>query len=411
MDRSSLQISSDARGEIFMQPQEKRTIPRVGVVGAGGFGCRHASILATLAREGLCELVAACDPHLDSLPAAWSQKPLDQVRIFRNHEQMFQAGALDYIVIASPPHWHEIHCLHALETGAYIYLEKPPVPTYSQLLNLLGRPGADRVAVGFQMLEAKAIQDLKRKLVEGKLGTIREIWASGLWPRTASYYRRADWAGKMSLAERPVFDGPLTNALAHLVQNVFFLAGNETANCALPRTAAGYFARAQPIESYDFGWIKGTMENGISYNILAGHCSRTAIPWKVSVRTDRGIYSIEEKDLHLADDALLVESHRSFLAARQRGLRITSGLSDCLGYSMATSSAWLSSVGVDDIPFGEVTRHGTGADLIYHVESIYRLTENLQSSRPLPSLHPAWIKMGRGANCHEVLASPTATFR
>jgi hypothetical protein len=211
----------------------------------------------------------------------------------------------------------------------------------------------------------------------------------------------------MGLAERPVFDGPLTNALAHLVQNVFYLAGDEMGGCALPKTAAGFFARAQPIESYDFGWIRGMMENGISYNILAGHCSRRLIPWKVSVRTDRGTYFLEERDVQSADaaDGLLMEGHRSYLTSLHGSPRITSRLSDCLGYSMATSTAWLSSSGIENIPAAHIRVTETGADSFYHVDSICRLTEDWQTSRHFPSEHPAWINWGGEADCREVLAA------
>jgi predicted dehydrogenase len=358
-----------------------------------------------LAREGLCEIVAACDPQLAALPESWNEPFLSQTRLFRSHEQMFRGGPLDYIVIVSPLHLHEEHCLRALAAGgAFVYLEKAPVPTFAQLLNLLEQPGADRVAVGFQMLEAPAIRGLKQQLLDGKSGKIREIWASGLWPRSTSYYQRTNWAGKTMLDGRPVLDGPLTNALAHLVQNVFFLAGDAIGECARPLTATGSFARARPIQSYDFGWIKGVMENGIVFNILAGHCSREFVPWKVVVRTDRGDYAVGEEDLP-SGDTLLVESHRALLHSRRENRRATCRLSDCLGYSMATSTAWLSSSGIQDIPAAEVTMDGTETDAIYHVESIHRLISSLRAEKSSGPVKPDWLHWNPEANCRETLAA------
>jgi len=394
--------SRDARPDV---PRKLPHPPRVGLIGAGGFGSRHAKALALLAREGLCEIAAACDPRLAALPESWHEPFLRETRFFRTHEQMFRADPLDYIVIVSPLHLHEEHCLRALAAGdALVYLEKVPVPTFAQLRNLLEQPGADRVAVGFQMLEAPAIRGLKQRLLGGKLGKIREIWASGLWPRLTSYYERTNWAGKTMLDGRPVLDGPLTNALAHLVQNVFFLAGDESGECARPLTATGSFARARPIPSYDFGWMKGVMENGIVFNILAGHCSREFVPWKVVVRTDQGDYTVGEEDLPFSD-ALLVESHRSLLASRRGNRRPTCRLADCLGYSMATSTAWLASPGIQDIPAAEVTLDGAATDAVYHVESIHQLIANRRTESPSASRKLDWLHWNPEVNCREALAA------
>jgi predicted dehydrogenase len=380
-------------------------VPRVGLIGAGGFGSRHVQGLLQLMREGLCQVVAACDPKLENLPLPWGEPLLEEVSLFRGHEEMLRAELLDYIIIASPPHWHEEHCLSALETGAFVYLEKPPVPTIGQLRNLLEHPGADRVAVGFQILETAPMRDLKKNLVEGKLGTVREVWASGLWPRMNWYYERAQWAGRMMLAGRPVCDGPLTNAMAHLVQNVFYLAGNAMDECAKPETAAGCFARAREIESYDFGWIRGRMDSGVVYNILAGHCGQTIIPWKVSIRTDRGLYSVGEVEV-AAGDELLLEAHRYYLSSLQSGVKIKCGLADCLGYSMATSTALSSAPGIVQVPASKVTLEGAGSDTVYHVETLVRLIEQAQNP-PMPlALEPAWLSWGDEVDC-QIRKAPT----
>jgi hypothetical protein len=145
------------------------------------------------------------------------------------------------------------------------------------------------------------------------------------------------------------------------------------------------------------------MENGVGYSIAAGHCSRTIIPWKVSVRTDRGIYFVGEEDIH-ANDSLLVSGHRLYLSSGLANPGINR-LSDCVGYSMATSSGWLSSLGIVEIPRSEVIVDGDGADdAVYHVKSVYQLVESLQSGQVGPASNPGWLQWGPEVNCREVLA-------
>jgi predicted dehydrogenase len=385
-----------------MSKRDVSGVPRAAVIGVGGFGFHHVNALSLLADEGLCHLVAGCDLHIDSFKDAPGEPP-GKLQLFKTCEDMLRAGKFDYIVIASPPHLHYEHAIQALDHGAFVYLEKPPVPTIAQLDKLLEHPGSNKIAVGFHILGATVLRALKGKLCAGELGELMEVSASGLWPRSTAYYERATWAGKMHLSDQTVFDGPLTNALAHIVQNVFFLAGKKESSFALPKTVRGFYARARYIDSYDFAWIKGLTEDGIPFNILAGHCTDTAIAWKVSVHAEKGIFSIKETDVPRTEE-LLLESHRSALAAQQGSGRVTTGLSDCLGYNMATSAGLISSSGIHPIPPEEIKISGIGAGTTYHVERIYRLVENGQKESAFLAEDAGWIKFGKEINCQEALA-------
>jgi hypothetical protein len=176
--------------------------------------------------------------------------------------------------------------------------------------------------------------------------------------------------------------------------------------CGRPETAVGCFLRAQPIESYDFGWIKGVTEDGITYNILAGHCSRSVMPWKLTIRTERETYSLHEHDLPSIEE-LLLQGHRARLSLTDKPL---CRLSDCMGYSMATSTAWFSSAGAQDIPAGEITVEGPSADEICHVEAIHRLVQALQADRFSPSLEPGWLRWGQEIRGTDSSAAAKMTF-
>ncbi len=124
------------------------------------------------------------------------------------------------------------------------------------------------------------------------------------------------------LGQRPVLDGPLTNALAHVVQNVFFLTVSEIDTLSAPQTAARIFARAQPIESYDFGWIRGVTENGISYSIAAGHCSQVTNPLK-NHRPHRLRHLFHWRNDLSSINTFLLQHHRAHLEPEVQDRPIT----------------------------------------------------------------------------------------
>jgi hypothetical protein len=136
----------------------------------------------------------------------------------------------------------------------------------------------------------------------------------------------------------------------------------------------------------------------VAYHILAGHCGRSTIPWKVSIRTDRGLYSVGEAEV-AASDELLVEAHRYYLSSLGRGLKIKCGLADCLGYSMATSTALSSSSGIIQVPAAEVSLEGSGSEAVYHVEALVRLIQQAQEPRVPLGPEPDWLSWGNEMDC------------
>ncbi len=91
----------------------------------------------------------------------------------------------------------------------------------------MSNPEAERVAVGFQYLESDFIRQLKRRLLAGEIGDIRSIRASSATSRKDSYYQRGSWVGRLDMEGVPVFDGPASNGLAHLVHLVMYFAGSS----------------------------------------------------------------------------------------------------------------------------------------------------------------------------------------
>ncbi|MET3901948.1 DUF6807 family protein [Paenarthrobacter sp. 4246] len=201
-------------------------LPRVALVGVHGFGERHLANLDRLAAAGALDLVAVADPR----PPA-EGKLGAEVRVFPSLDELLAAGTSpDVVIISTPIQTHAPLALAALEAGANVYLEKPPVASMEQYQEVMAAAAsAGRlVQVGFQSLGSEALPAIEALVAAGEIGEVRGLSATGLWLRTQSYFKRSRWAGKRSLNGTDVVDGVVTNALAHAVATGLRLAGART---------------------------------------------------------------------------------------------------------------------------------------------------------------------------------------
>ena len=361
--------------------------PSVALIGVGGFGAYHLRYLAALQAQGLVRLVSVADPYSERLQETHKRLRTGGVRWHHSYlDLLADEKNLDLVIIATPIPLHEEMTLATLEqTDAAIYLEKAPVPTLGQLHTLISADSLKRVHVGFQMVGWPSFRLLKRWVSEGRLGRIQRITAGGVWPRGDSYYQRSDWAGRLiSDTGEAIFDGPATNALAHLVHNIMFLAGPEAGGFARPVEIRGEFYRARPIESYDAACLSGRFDTGIEYALAVAHCSRDNRDFVVSVQGDLGQASVTmggrriEADFCAPqdfEDPYSQEFHRETITRMRENRPPVNSLVDCLGYSEATCGGLMSSRAIHDVPEHFISHEEGEADRVYHVDGMTRGVE------------------------------------
>src|SRR5215216_2039376 len=194
---------------------------RLVLVGVRGFGQVHAERIARLSDQGLVELVAAVDPGVVLDPPI-----VYGVDLYADlAEALSVVGPVDVVVIAAPLGEHFRLATIALDAGADVYLEKPPVASLEDFGSLLqAQEKAGRVVqVGFQSLGSRAVEMLREDAFH--IGPVVRVSAVGAWSRTVGYWTRSSWAGRRSLAGKPVVDGVVTNPLAHAVVTALAIAG------------------------------------------------------------------------------------------------------------------------------------------------------------------------------------------
>jgi predicted dehydrogenase len=147
---------------------------RLGIIGCGGYGMVNAK--AALKVGGVV-VNALCDADSDHLAKCADEiQKLQGTRpqVFKLYQELLAMPELDAVVIATPPHWHALQFLSALERGVDVYLEKPLA--YDVREGQVMRDAAARskniVQVGFQRRQSAAIQAVQQHIQAGNAGRI-----------------------------------------------------------------------------------------------------------------------------------------------------------------------------------------------------------------------------------------------
>lgn len=195
---------------------------RIALIGTRGFGRVHLENLERLREVGRAELIGVVDLH--EPPAAvqgiWHR---DLASLLAAHAD----APPEVVVIATPIDTHLPLALQALEAGAHVYLEKPPVPALADhaVLERAAEAAGRVVQIGFQARGGAGVDELRELVAAGELGEIDTVRVHGAWSRDRAYYRRSPWAGRRRLDGRRVADGVATNPLAHGVHAGLVVAG------------------------------------------------------------------------------------------------------------------------------------------------------------------------------------------
>lgn len=208
---------------------------RVALVGANGHGRHHRQQIASL--EGV-RLVGLCDVQpVDDVP--------EGVGVFTDVAQMLKATEPGIVIVCTPPRSHLPFALSALESGADVLLEKPPVldlAEHDTLAAAIERTGRV-VQVGFQGLGSSQLPGLQALPPQ-------DISVIGAWHRDDVYWGRSPWAGRLPL------DGALRNPFAHYTMEALAIARSE------PVRVEVAWCRLRDIEVDDTSTLRVTLADG-----------------------------------------------------------------------------------------------------------------------------------------------------
>lgn len=169
--------------------RSKRVAPsdslNFGLIGAKGMGWSNLNAHRRIAGV---ECIALCDVDREvleqragELEQASGKKPA----LYRDYRKLLENADIDFVIIATPDHWHCLQLLHALQAGKDVYVEKPLANSIHECYVMMR--AAERygrvVQVGQWQRSAPHWNDAIEFLRSGKLGTIRvaKAWAYQGW--------------------------------------------------------------------------------------------------------------------------------------------------------------------------------------------------------------------------------------
>ena len=153
---------------------------RVGLIGAGWYG---KSDLWRLLQVAPVEVVSICDVDQHMLAEAVEmagrrQKSGNKPRSYTDFREMLKEKDLDIVLIGSPDHWHSLHAIAAMESGADVYCQKPISADVieGEAMVAAARKYQRVVQIGTQRRSTPHWIDAKKQIVDaGLLGKIGHV--------------------------------------------------------------------------------------------------------------------------------------------------------------------------------------------------------------------------------------------
>jgi predicted dehydrogenase len=292
-----------------------------------------------------------------------------------------------------------------LAHGSHVLVEKPAAAVSGEVDRMIeARDRANRIAaVGFQWSFSRSILQLKRDIMAGRFGTPLSGRSLTLWPRTDSYYRRNNWAGKKRDAQgRWILDSPANNAMAHFLHNLLFLLGDQLDSSASPVSISARLARANDIETFDTIAAKVTVMDGVDLLFLASHAigEHEVIEPKFKLEFEDAVVDLSGVDApitaHLGESAdIEYESPNATsqtaklwccLDAISGAATIPCGLETARAHTQCIEEIERSEVEVLGFRDDLIRHHETGAGLLHWVPGLATALERAYMDGELPDL-------------------------
>ena len=143
----------------------------IGVVGCGGMATHHMQTLVKNKDEDNIDIIGVSDlwdKRAQQAGALTGGKP------FRDYRQVLEIKDVDYVLTATPEHWHAQVTLDALAAGKHVYSEKPMTRTVEQAKKVVAKVKQSglKLQVGVQGMSDDSYETAHRYIQEGVLGKV-----------------------------------------------------------------------------------------------------------------------------------------------------------------------------------------------------------------------------------------------
>lgn len=274
-----------------------KALPSFAVVGINGYAQTHLQYLKALVENGSARMCGIVILPLERTPENTRWFKNRHVPVFDSLDALYSQCIPDVVFLPVGIASHLPLTLFCLSHGSNVMVEKP-LAGFSDAIREIteARDKAGKfVAVGFQHLYTKEVQKLKRLLLDGAIGKIASITASGISPRNDDYYNRNKWAGKIRTANgAAVLDSPINNAYAHYVNLALFLAGGSFEETASVDDVVAQLYRARrDIEYFDTCGVQCSTVEGTRICAYFAHATKEYRATHIEIAAEKGRVSFD----------------------------------------------------------------------------------------------------------------------
>jgi predicted dehydrogenase len=145
----------------------------VGVIGCGGMAMGHMQTLTSRVKDtDNVRVTAVCDLYEKRVEAA---AKLTGGKIHKRYEDLLTSNDVDYILNATPEHWHARVTMDALDAGKHVYCEKPMTRTVEQAKRVVAKAKQHpnlKLQVGVQGMSDDSYIEARKYIADGVLGEV-----------------------------------------------------------------------------------------------------------------------------------------------------------------------------------------------------------------------------------------------
>ena len=144
---------------------------RIGIIGCGGQAGDHMRTLVKMREQDNFEILQVCDVYTKRADEA-AQKT--GAKIARDYRSILDDPNIDYVLLATPEHWHSQMILDAIGAGKHVYTEKPMTRTIEEAKRVVARMRSSKVKlqVGVQGMSDDSYETAHKYVQEGALGKV-----------------------------------------------------------------------------------------------------------------------------------------------------------------------------------------------------------------------------------------------
>jgi len=144
---------------------------RIGIIGCGIQARDHMANLVKIRESDNLDLAAVCDVFDKRAEAA---AKVTGGKIVKDYRRILDDKDIDYVVIATPEHWHSKMTLDAADARKHIYCEKPMTRTVEESKRVVEKIKATgvKMQVGVQGMSDDSYEAANRYVKEGVLGKV-----------------------------------------------------------------------------------------------------------------------------------------------------------------------------------------------------------------------------------------------